>query len=670
MLIHCLYVRCNKCKSKKNNPNCISLSDKKYIFAALLPSPGNALSARGFRARFIRVARHVGVTGKTRRLSSCFRPKNEPYNTMIPFRDITSAHRGVIEAFTLPGNRQNCDLTFANIISWRFLYNTQYAIVSDCLVMRFFAGHHLAYMAPIPRPRATDGLSACDGGEAAICCPAEVIDALREDAHAMGSPFLLLGADAAMCEVIDRYFPDAFDFRLDRDYSDYIYLRERLATLSGKRLQSKRNHVNRFRAAYPHYEYRPLTPELFPSCLALESQWREAEECTAAVADRSSLDAELRSMTRAFRRWDALSLTGGTLWVDGRMVAFTYGAPVNHNTFDVCTEKADTAFEGSYAAICHEFAMRLPERYVYINREEDLGIEGLRRSKLSYKPEYILEKYAVVERRHPSAAASASRTKEETRRLWSEVFGDSDAFVSLYFSRVFKSRYNVVCRIGGKLAAALQHLPFRLLFGGVEVPSAYVSGVGVAPEMRCRHIGTALMRQAHTAMYHHGVVFAALIPAEQWLFSWYGALGYRRVAECVPPPQGVAKMSFDSFDRWQRAHNCMLLHSSEWFSVVQDDIALSGDGWMAPADVVPGMVRVINVLEALQLWARLHPDAERHILVYGDSDIPSNNKYYNIMYGRARQTDEPHPAACRMSLGDVALFIFGDERAVMTLMLN
>ncbi|MGN1262799.1 MAG: GNAT family N-acetyltransferase [Prevotella sp.] len=581
---------------------------------------------------------------------------------MIPFRDITTADRDVIESFTLPGDRQNCDLTFANIIGWRFLYNTQYAIVSDCLVMRFFAGHHLAYMTPVPRPSVTDD----DAG----LCPPDVIEALREDARIMGSPFLLLGADSRLCGIMERFFPDTFDFRIDRDYSDYIYLRERLASLSGKRLQAKRNHANRFRAAYPDYEYKPLTPGLFPACLALERQWREAETGAAAVAERSSLDAELRSMTRMFHRWDALSLTGGTLWVDGRMVAFTYGAPVNHNTFDVCMEKADVAFEGSYAAINREFAMRLPEQYVYINREEDLGIEGLRQSKLSYKPELILEKYAVVERRPLSGGEPAERIKEETRRLWNEVFGDSEAFVELYFSRVFRSSFNVACSIGGKVSAALQRLPFTLLFRGEEVPAAYVSGVCVAPDMCRRHIGTALMRRSNMEMYQHGTVFAALIPAEEWLFDWYATLGYRRVTECVPPPHGVAEMTFDAFNRWQRSHDCILLHSREWFAVVQDDIALSGEAWEPPAGPVGGMIRIINVLEALRLWARLHPHAERHLLVYGDSDIAANNAYYDIMYGRAIQTDVPHPDAQKLSVGDLALFIFSDDKAIMTLMLN
>ena len=81
--------------------------------------------------------------------------------------------------------------------------------------------------------------------------------------------------------------------------------------------------------------------------------------------------------------------------VDGKIVAFTYGAPVNNETFDTCVEKADTDYEGAYAMINNEFAKMIPEQYIYINREEDLGLDGLRKAKMSYQPHLLLEKYKL-----------------------------------------------------------------------------------------------------------------------------------------------------------------------------------------------------------------------------------------------------------------------------------
>lgn len=100
---------------------------------------------------------------------------------------------------------------------------------------------------------------------------------------------------------------------------------------------------------------------------------------------------ERRFMTVALSHMEELGLTGGVLHVNGRIAAFTFGAPINDETFDTCVEKADTDIEGSYTMINYEFANHIPEQYIYVNREEDLGLEGLRKAKLSYQPETILE---------------------------------------------------------------------------------------------------------------------------------------------------------------------------------------------------------------------------------------------------------------------------------------
>ena len=169
---------------------------------------------------------------------------------------------------------------------------------------------------------------------------------------------------------LEKAFPDRFNFVSDRDYADYIYLRSDLSTLKGKKFQSKRNHLNKFRSNYPNYTYKPLTSDLIPACLELET-----------------------SMTAALQHLEQLDVIGGVLYVEDEIVAFTFGAPINQTTFDTCVEKANTAVEGAYAMINYEFANHIPSQYIYINREEDLGLEGLRKAKLSYQPEVILEKY-------------------------------------------------------------------------------------------------------------------------------------------------------------------------------------------------------------------------------------------------------------------------------------
>lgn len=290
---------------------------------------------------------------------------------MIEFKDITLKDKELIQSFTLNSHRRNCDLSFANLCSWRFMYHTKFAIMDGFLLLRFYADNRLAYMMPIGR------------GDLK-----KVLEALIEDAEQQGEPFCMLGICVGMKADIEEAMPGKFSFTSDRDYADYIYSHESLATLSGKKLQSKRNHINKFRKTYTDYEYKPITPELVPECLALEAEWCKANNCH----EQEALAAERKSLTYALNHFEELGLSGGVLHVNGKIVAFTFGMPINNETFDVCVEKADTDTEGAYTMINYEFVNHIPEQYIYINREEDLGIEGLRKAKLSYQPETILEK--------------------------------------------------------------------------------------------------------------------------------------------------------------------------------------------------------------------------------------------------------------------------------------
>lgn len=587
---------------------------------------------------------------------------------MIKFKDITEDDKELIQSFTLWGERQNCDLSFSNLISWRFLYNTQFAIVDDYLVFRFYMGHHLAYMMPVPRPkRQEDGtfkVEPCDE------CSVSVIRAIRDDSIAMGHPFLMLGVCNYMRDIVEEHFPDTFDIKPDRDFSDYIYTRDKLINLSGKKLQSKRNHINKFKNLYPDYRYRELTPELIPQCLELERQWRRTSKDDNGDVPDEDLSEELRSMTRAFNRWDRLGLVGGTIFVGDKLVAFTFGCPINQCTFDVCVEKADVNYEGAFTIINQEFVKHLPEQYYYINREEDMGDEGLRRAKLSYKPDILLEKNVIMEK-HPLAAfEDQDRIKEETREIWKQVFNDPDKFIDLYFSRVYRSEYNVCCQIDGKVVAALQTLPYTMLYDGHEVKTVYVSGVSTRPEYRRQDIGNNLMRQAHFRIYYREIVFASLIPAEEWLYEWYEKCGYARVMTCTPPPADAMATPFEEFDRIQRVKRCVLLHDEEGYEVIREDIRLAGDEYRPQAKNIQAMLRVINAKKALELYAELNPDKDMVLRVEGDGDIPMNNAYYVIKNGKVRQTDEPYADALKLTINGLAEFLFDGVGAEMNLMLN
>ena len=580
---------------------------------------------------------------------------------MIRFHDVKTTDRELIQSYTLCGDRQNCDLSFANIISWRFLYNTQIAEVDGFLVFRFYTGHHLAYMAPVWKCHWEESMRERFA----------VVRQMRDDSITLGHPFLMLGVCSYMVGILETVFPDTFFIKPDRDHFDYIYTREKLATLSGKKLQGKRNHCNKFRKAYPDYEYRPLTKDMIPECIAVEENWRTVTKDD--TEETEELSEELRSMTRVFDLWDEIGATGGTIWVGGKLIAFTFGCPVTDKVFDVCVEKADTAYEGAFSIINQEFARHLPEQYEYMNREEDLGLEGLRYAKLSYKPDILLEKSVVMEKYPLAQEETQERVREETIALWRETFHDDEAFIQLYFSRVFKPEYNIICQMNQRTVAALQTLPYTLKYYDKEVRTAYISGVSVCEEYRKQNVGNNLMSQAHFRLYHKDVVFATLIPAEKWLYDWYGRCGYTRHITCTPPPPGVDSMDFAAFNDWQQTRDCVLLHDEEGFDIIKEDyrIALSIDpnARRQTADI-PAMIRIINAEKALQLYAARHPGCTENIRVYNDSDIPMNNTYFQIRNGHVSHTDRPLPGTRPLTIAELADYIFKDDRLEMNLMLN
>ena len=298
----------------------------------------------------------------------------------LAFHPLTLSDRESMQAVTLPSGRRNCNFTFANLVGWKFLFGTEVCVLENAVVLRFTFDGQRAYM---------------------VCTseamPQELIESLLDDSN--GNLTLTGLEDSQVAQLSTLNSQLSTNIEPVRDRYDYIYRRTDLVALQGRHLDAKRNHIHRFRAEHPDFEYRPLTPELFDECRQLTEIWQEEknENDNDNENDKrnETMKAEHRVMETIFSNWDALGMIGGSIFVEGRMVAFTYGSAVTTDTFDVCVEKADRHVEGAFAIINQQFAEHLPEQYIYLNREEDMGIPGLRRAKLSYQPEILLT-YNVV----------------------------------------------------------------------------------------------------------------------------------------------------------------------------------------------------------------------------------------------------------------------------------
>jgi hypothetical protein len=295
----------------------------------------------------------------------------------LSFHQLTLSDREAMQAVTLNSGRRNCNYTFSNLLGWQFWYKTEVCMLPGAVVLRYIYEGERAYTVCTAHnltEELINALLADSGGKLTIYA--------LEDSQFSARPVGTL----SQSEATERILNSPFSISIEplRDLYDYIYRRTDLATLQGGHLQAKRNHVNRFRADNPDFEYRPLTPELFDECRRLTEIWQGEKGASETI------DVERQVMENIFTNWDSLGMIGGSIFVNGRMVAFSYGAAVTNDTFDICVEKADRNIEGAFAIINQQFASHLPEQYIYVNREDDMGLPGLRKAKMSYHPEILL----------------------------------------------------------------------------------------------------------------------------------------------------------------------------------------------------------------------------------------------------------------------------------------
>lgn len=217
------------------------------------------------------------------------------------------------------------------------------------------------------------------------------VEVLMADAQERGIPFQMWGVTEKGVEELEEAFPGVFAYHLDRDSSDYIYATEDLIQLTGRKYHGKRNHLSKFNRLYA-WRYEDVTEQNLEDCRFIARQWCEQNGC----GRENGLDSESCALNRAFRSYRELELSGGILYIEDKPAAFTIGEEINSQIFLLHFEKALSGYEGLYAAINHEFAARHLSGYQYVNREEDLGLEGLRKAKLSYYPAVLLQKYLVT----------------------------------------------------------------------------------------------------------------------------------------------------------------------------------------------------------------------------------------------------------------------------------
>ncbi len=219
------------------------------------------------------------------------------------------------------------------------------------------------------------------------------VDKIIHDAKIRDIPCRITGLTEADCRFLEENYPGRFRFHTDRNSFDYLYSIDHLADLPGRKYQRKRNHINRFMQQYPHSRTEPITEDNVQKAREMAACWYAQRQQQDPTAD---FQMEQAALYKALEHFGALDMEGLILWIGDQVAAMTLGSFLTEQTFDVQFEKALECFDGAYTVINNAFARHLRKKYPglqWLNREEDMGIEGLRKAKLSYHPVCLREKY-------------------------------------------------------------------------------------------------------------------------------------------------------------------------------------------------------------------------------------------------------------------------------------
>lgn len=294
---------------------------------------------------------------------------------MLEFRDIDISDKNKINSALRKSDFMGCEYSFANNMAWKRLSDSKIAFFKDFYLSCAFSTEDDIPSFVFP------------SGEGDY---RELFSEMRSFSDSLGKPLRICGVTDNSLPLFEELFPQQYTAELDRDGCDYIYYSSDLINLSGKKYHGKRNHLAKFNKL--DYEFAAITEKDFDDCILFSTETYNSK----FDGNDHSYIAEQFAINTYFSYFNELGLKGGIIRVDGKVAAVTIGEQLNSDTFCVHIEKADTCYNGIYAGINNCFAKKYASDLTYINREEDLGLDGLRKSKLSYHPAFLLNKYIIT----------------------------------------------------------------------------------------------------------------------------------------------------------------------------------------------------------------------------------------------------------------------------------
>lgn len=298
------------------------------------------------------------------------------------FKDINASSKEELDKYFDIVDYEACEYCFATLYLWQHVYKTKYYIGDDfAIIMAEYEGNSFSILPLASKEKLP-----------------EAIECVIKHFESEDKKIYFRGITKEVVELLKEKYPNKFNYTEERDLFDYIYDGDSIRTLLGKKNQKKRNHLNYFLKEYAgRYEYKLLDKENFKECINTLKEWASSKEDNDEFDE--GMDDEFVGTKKIFDDYDKLrdKLKVAGVYIDGKLEAFTIGELLNPNMALVHIEKANFSIRGLYQYINQQFILNEFPNVEFVNREEDLGIPGLRKAKLSYHPIRFVEKYTVKE---------------------------------------------------------------------------------------------------------------------------------------------------------------------------------------------------------------------------------------------------------------------------------
>ncbi len=294
------------------------------------------------------------------------------------FKNIDLSDQDEIENILNTNQIEAAEFTFPNLFAWREYDRSKLTLINDnlCILSTLYKSGVCCFVQPVGGNNVVGTINIC-------------LDNLVQ--QKVKDPRVLRVSKNYLNE---HKLTEHFKCDLDRDNSDYVYLVSDLAELKGRKYDGKRNHIKKVRER-GNYEYCSLTPEYIPGCNKVLSVWSKNKFLNEDISNLESLIFGEKAIKEYLKHFEILKLFGGVILRDGIVVAFTIASRLNKDTAVTYAETSLPNEPGLNQLLNQEFCQKGLKEFKYVNREQDLGHEGLRKAKMSYHPDHLVNKYII-----------------------------------------------------------------------------------------------------------------------------------------------------------------------------------------------------------------------------------------------------------------------------------